>query len=191
MTNVLALSAAAPESESRARRSSDRALSEADCRVSSAMPVDPIAVADLSEAADPIGAVDPIAAEDPNAEGDHCVGEPHTAARSVAVADRDGEAVHTAAQNVAGVDLNAVADHYEAAARIAARNAVVAAPSAPAAPNAAVVLRSAVLALNGVRNVATNAVQIFPSVQHDRVSLVLPEDPKARNVALRSAALHC
>lgn len=155
------------------------------------MPVDPIAVADLSEAADPIVAVDPIAAVDPNAVGDHCVGEPHTAARNAVVVDRDGEAAHTAAQNVAGADLNAVVDHYEAGAHTAARNAVVAAPSAPAAPNAAAALRSAALALNGVRNVATNAVQTFPSVQHDRVSLVLPEDPKARNVALRSAAIHC
>ena len=155
------------------------------------MAVDPTAVADLSEAADPIVAVDPIAAADPNAAGDHCVGEVHIAARNAAVADRDGEAAHTAAQNVAVADLNAVVDHCEAEVHIAARNAVVADPIALVVQGAAAVLRSAVQAVNGVRNVATNAAQIFPSVQHDRASLVLPADPKAGNVGRRSAAMDC
>ena len=111
--------------------------------------------------------------------------------RTVAVDPILAADLSVAADPILAADPSAVWDRYGEAAHTAAQNAVVADPSAPAAPNAAAVLRSAALALNGVRNVATNAVQTFPSVQHDRVSLVLPEDPKARNVALRSAAIHC
>lgn len=167
------------------------------------MPVDPIAVEDLIVAVDPIALADLIAAVDPNVAADriavvdHCVGQVHTAVQIAAVADpiaagdRDGEAAHIAAQNVAAADLNAAGDHCEAAARIAAPNAVQVDLSALVVRSAVVVLRNAALGRTAVQNVVLNAVQIFPTAQHDRVSLVLLVDPTARNVALRSEEMHC
>lgn len=131
------------------------------------MAEDPIAVADLSVAVDPIEAAD-----------------------QTAVGDRYGEAAHTAAQNVVAAVLSAVADRYGAAAHTAVPNAVAVDPTA-VVDRYVVVVRSAPVDLNAVPNVAMNAVHFFLAAQLDRVSLILLAVQKVRIAETHLVARKC